>query len=209
MIVLLVLAAALALADWVGVARDDGRLRWIGKPGTMIALAAAAVSGSDGVPDGIRWWIVAGLLLSLAGDVVLLLSERRFVAGLGSFLLAHVAYIVAMQQVGTVADRLVAGIVFAGALGLIAGRSIVEGAGEHDPAMRIPVAAYLLVISTMAAMAIGTGEPWLIVAAALFYCSDAILGWNRFVQARRWMPLAVMVTYHLAQSGFVAFLVTR
>lgn len=209
MTLLLLLAAALALVDWVGVVRDDRRLRWIGKPGTMVALLAAAVSGSDGVADGVRWWIVAGLVLSLAGDVLLLLSERWFVAGLGSFLLAHVAYVVAMQQVGTATARLLTGFVAAGAVGLVVGRSIVNGAAAKDPAMRAPVAAYLLAISVMVAMAIGTGEPWLIAAAALFYCSDGILGWNRFVEARHWMPLAVMVSYHLAQAGFVAFLITR
>ncbi len=74
--------------------------------------------------------------------------------------------------------------------------------------MRIPVSAYLIVISTMVVVAVGTGEPWLIAAAATFYVSDAILGWNRFVAPVGWMPLAVMVTYHLAQAGFVAFLVT-
>ena len=42
-VLLLVLAAALALVDWVGVVSDDRHLRWIGKPGTMIALLAAAV----------------------------------------------------------------------------------------------------------------------------------------------------------------------
>ena len=205
----LLLAAALALVDWVGVVRDDRHLRWIGKPGTMVALLAAAVSGSDGVADGVRWWIVAGLVLSLAGDVFLLLSERWFVAGLGSFLLAHLAYIVAMQQVGMAAGRLLAGFVAAGVVGIVVGRPIVGGAASRDPAMRVPVAAYLLAISVMVAVAIGTGEPWLIAAAALFYCSDGILGWNRFVEGRRWMPLAVMISYHLAQAGFVAFLITR
>lgn len=209
MIVLILLAAAFALVDWTGVVRDDRRLRWIGKPGTMVALLAVAVSGSDGVADGVRWWIIAGLVLSLAGDVFLLLGEQWFIAGLGSFLIAHVAYIVAMQQVGTAADRLLAGFVAAGAVGLVVGQPIVRGAAGQDPAMRVPVAVYLLAISVMVAMAIGTGEPWLIAAAALFYCSDGILGWNRFVHARRWMPLAVMVAYHLAQAGFVAFLVTR
>ncbi len=209
MFVLLLLAAALALVDWTGVVRDDHRLRWIGKPGTMVALIAAAVIGSDGVADGVRWWTIAGLVLSLAGDVFLLLDETWFIAGLGSFLLAHVAYIVAMQQVGTARDRLLAGFVAAGAVGLVVGQPIVRGAAGQDPAMRVPVAVYLLAISVMVAMAIGTGEPWLIAAAALFYCSDGILGWNRFVQSRRWMPLAIMVSYHLAQAGFVAFLVTR
>ncbi len=36
-------------------------------------------------------------VLSLAGDVFLMLPEKWFVAGLGSFLLGHLAYIVGLQ----------------------------------------------------------------------------------------------------------------
>jgi hypothetical protein len=31
-----------------------------------------------------------------------------------------------------------------------------------------------------------------------FVVSDSVLGWGRFVEGRRWMPTAVMITYHLA-----------
>ena len=44
--------------------------------------------------------------------------------------------------------------------------------------------------------------------AVLFYVSDATLAWNRFLEPRRFGPLAVMVTYHLAQAGLVGWLVT-
>lgn len=36
---------------------------------------------------------------------------------------------------------------------------------------------------------------------ALFVLSDSILGWRQFVGPKRWMPLAVMVTYHGALLG--------
>ena len=205
----LVLAAVLAVTDWTGVVRGDRRLRLVGKPGTMIALIAAAVSGSSGVDGGVRWCIVAGLVLSLAGDVFLMLDERWFLAGLGAFLVAHLAYVAGIVQVGVEGGLLVLGIAVVLVLGVVIGRRIVAGAAERDPAMRIPVAAYVTVISAMVATGVGTGEPWLIGAAALFYCSDAILGWERFVRSERWMGLAVMVTYHLAQAGFTLFLVTR
>ncbi|MFV0526441.1 MAG: lysoplasmalogenase family protein [Acidimicrobiales bacterium] len=39
--------------------------------------------------------------------------------------------------------------------------------------------------------------------ATLFVISDALLGWNRFVAARSWMPVAVMVAYHGAQALLV------
>jgi hypothetical protein len=33
----------------------------------------------------------------------------------------------------------------------------------------------------------------------MFMLSDSILGHDRFVHERRWAPLTVIVTYHLAQ----------
>ena len=91
------LAGVLALVDWVGVVRGDRRLRWIGKPGVMLALIAAALL-ADGAPSAVRVWFVVALVLSLIGDVALLLPERWFVVGLGAFLLAHLAYIGGMVQ---------------------------------------------------------------------------------------------------------------
>ena len=207
--IFLVLAAVLALTDWAGVVRDDSRLRLVGKPGTMVALIAAAVAGSAGVDAGVRWSIVAGLVLSLAGDVFLMLDDRWFVAGLGAFLLAHLAYIAAIVQVGLEGGLLLVGLAAVVVLGAVVGRAIVAGAGSREPAMRLPVAAYVTVISAMVATGVGTGEPWLIAGALLFYSSDAVLGWERFVRSERWMGLTVMVTYHLAQASFTLFLVTR
>jgi uncharacterized membrane protein YhhN len=41
------------------------------------------------------------------------------------------------------------------------------------------------------------------VGAVLFYASDALIAWNRFVQPRPWMPLAIIVTYHVGQAALV------
>lgn len=208
-VALLVLAGVLALADWVAVARHEPRVRWITKPGTMVALIAAAVAGSDGVAGDVRWWLLAGLVLSLAGDVFLMLPERWFVAGLAAFLVAHLAYITGMVQIDFSGFRALIGVAVVAVMAAVVGRAVVAGAARSDRTMRVPVTAYVTVISAMVIVACGTGEPWLIAAAVLFYCSDSILGWNRFVRPAAWMPLAVMVTYHLAQGGFTAFLVTR
>jgi uncharacterized membrane protein YhhN len=175
----------------------------------MVALIVAAIAGSAGVDAGIRWAIVAGLVLSLAGDVFLMLDDRWFLAGLGAFLLAHLAYIVGIIQVGLEGGLLIVGLAAVAVLGVVVGRVIVAGAASRGSAMRLPVAAYVTVISAMVATGVGTGEPWLIAAALLFYSSDAVLGWERFIHAERWMGLAVMVTYHLAQACFTLFLVTR
>ncbi len=68
------------------------------------------------------------------------------------------------------------------------------------------VIGYLIAISLMFAAAAATGNPWAIVGAGLFVTSDSVLGWRRFVGERRWMPVTIMVTYHLGQGALVASL---
>jgi uncharacterized membrane protein YhhN len=97
MVIALTVAAVLAVIDWVGVVRGDQRLRWVGKPGVMVALIAAALL-ANGAPSAVKAWFVVALVLSLAGDVALLLPEQWFLAGLVAFLLAHLAYVAGMVQ---------------------------------------------------------------------------------------------------------------
>jgi uncharacterized membrane protein YhhN len=51
-----------------------------------------------------------------------------------------------------------------------------------------------------------TGNTWAIIGAALFVASDSVLGWRQFVADARWMPVTIMITYHLGQAGLVASL---
>ncbi len=70
------LAAVLAVGDWILVSRGGGERadasigRWITKPSTMVALIAAVLVSDGG--GAIQGWLLAGLVLSLAGDVFLL-----------------------------------------------------------------------------------------------------------------------------------------
>ena len=206
-----VVAAVLAVVDWIGVWRDDSRLRWVGKPGVIVALIVAA--GAPSVATAaVRAWFVAGLALSLAGDVALL-PERWFIAGLASFLLAHVAYIAGMARLPL--EWALGSLVVLAAAGVI-GPPLLRAVRAGQPSMLGPVAAYLVVISAMAITAWCTSEPWLIAAAMAFFASDAMLGWGRFVTPtrerrfdRRVAAVGVMVCYHAAQACFVAWLATR
>src|SRR3954452_24951792 len=93
----LTVAAILAVIDWVGVVRGDQRLRWVGKPGVMVALIVAALL-AHGAPSAVKAWFLVALVLSLVGDVALLLPEQCFLAGLVAFLLALLAYVAGMVQ---------------------------------------------------------------------------------------------------------------
>lgn len=204
----ILLAAALVVAavDWVAVAADRRPVEYVAKPLTMVVLVAAALALHP-AHAGVRGWFVAALVLSLAGDVFLMLPRNLFVAGLGSFLLAHVAYVVGMWREGVAYGRLAIGVaVVAVAMATIGRRILGAVRGGDEPELAAPVAAYVGVISAMVASAIGTGDGWAIGGAGLFYASDATIAWDRFVEARRWDRVAIMVTYHLAQAALVVSL---
>lgn len=209
-----ILAAVTALAmvaDWVAVGVGSRPGEWVAKPAATAGLIAVAVAlpPADGT---IRGWFVAALVLSLAGDVALLVEHDRpgptwFVAGLGSFLLAHVAYVVGLALADPGLPGFLLGVLLMATVLSTVGRRIVQGAAETEPALRLPVIVYMLVISAMVSMAIASGDGDAAVGAALFAFSDSLIAWNRFVLPFGWARVGIMVTYHLGQAGLVASLV--
>ncbi|MFV0316374.1 MAG: lysoplasmalogenase [Microthrixaceae bacterium] len=200
--ILVAATLVVAVADWVAVATDRRPAEYVLKPLAMVVLVAAAIVMSDPDPELARWLIVAGLVLSLGGDVFLML-EDHFVEGLASFLLAHVFYIAAFATMGLDAIAFVIGAAAVAVLVRLVGVRIVRCAAQTDRAFGVPVAAYVTVISLMVAFAVGTTRWWAIVGAALFYLSDALIGWSRFVSDFPHQRIAIMTTYHLGQVGIV------
>lgn len=204
---LLALALAAAAGDWVAVQQENKVLEYVCKPLTMVLLVCAALALDPDV-SAVRAWFVVALVLSLAGDVLLMLPADRFVFGLAAFLLGHIAYIVGMQVDGVDGPRFLVGVVLVMTLLAVIGTAILRSVrAGPEPKLAGPVVAYMFVISAMVSSAIGVGHPAGIIGAGLFYASDALIAWNRF---RRELPhghLAIMVTYHLAQIALVVSLV--
>jgi uncharacterized membrane protein YhhN len=199
-------AAFAASANWWSRWSDHRATELWSKPLTLVALIGVALVIDPANPT-MRWWFVGALVLSLAGDVLLLGDQRWFVGGLAAFLAAHLAY-----SAGFLAspDRrwwlATAAVLAAGVLAGSLGRVIVAGASDRASGLALPVAAYLVVISSMLVIAALAGNTVALVGAALFVTSDTVLGWRQFVRVQRWMPVAIMVTYHLAQACLVASL---
>ena len=201
-------ALIVAIADWVAVATQRKTLEYFAKPGVMLVLLvwlwqASGFSGS-------LVWFGLGLVFSMAGDICLMLPRERFIAGLVAFLLAHVAYVVGFNQTPTAFN--LAGFVLAVLVTLVflrVYRRIAAGLdASGQPALKTPVLIYSLVISVMLLSALLTlaADTWqagaaiLVSAGALlFFLSDALLAWNKFVTPIKWGRLAVIITYHLGQ----------
>lgn len=122
------------------------------KPLTMVlALVCVGVVAGRSPLKTSMYLLLAGLALSMVGDVCLLLPQG-FIAGLVAFLLAHVCYIALFQRDAPwLASRLSLAACIA------VGTMIYAYLWTHGlpTAMRIPVAVYVLVIGLMAAQALG------------------------------------------------------
>lgn len=130
----------------------DGRwLHWLAKPATTLLIAAIAWRVHDPAQPFYRRAVLAGMLLSCVGDIALMLPMDAFVPGLVAFLLAHVCYIVAFR------DGLRAGRGLFGAAVLLGAFAVlnVMGLWPHLPVpMRVPVLAYVVVLASMAVLAL-------------------------------------------------------
>ncbi|MFN8102881.1 MAG: lysoplasmalogenase [Acidimicrobiia bacterium] len=215
---LLSLTFVAAVVDWVAVGRGRHRrahtVEYVAKPATMVFLALFVLVFTAGGPQPRAqvWCFVAAVVLSLAGDVFLMLPNDMFLAGLASFLLAHVAYIVGILAFGHVESW--SGPALAWLLIVIAAipiaRSVLTPIG--DGVERASVALYMVVIGVMVASA--WTLPWRsgvplaaglagALGATLFFASDSMIGIRRFVGDFRGGGLAIIVTYHLGQIGLV------
>ena len=193
--------AASAAGAIVGEHRGLRRLVYGCKPAATLLILVLAATAPDPVSRTYQALVVAGLLLSLAGDVFLMLPRDRFVAGLAAFLLAHLAYIAAFAP-GTISALGLAGL---GVL-LIAAALLVRGMWPRLGTLRVPVLLYAAALTAMAWQALeryaalGTAAALAAaVGAGLFVVSDAVLAWERFVRRSRWSGAVVMATYYAAQ----------
>ena len=184
--------------------RGDRRGVYLFKPLTTVLIIAAALLLVTPARRGYQELIVAGLVLSLAGDVFLMLPRDRFTAGLVAFLLAHLTYIGAFtlgvgvrpgQWPWLLPFALGCGVVFA---------YLRPSLGRHT----VPVAVYVTVIVLMAwralARALAPGvtpfSGWVAAAGALvFLVSDSALAINRFRRPFEGAESLVLSTYWVAQ----------
>jgi uncharacterized membrane protein YhhN len=169
---------------------------------TVLILLLAALAPTLDSRYGVA--IVVGLGCSLVGDVFLMLPKDRFLPGLVSFLLAHIAYLAAFTgalRYQAILVPLVPYVVFGGGMLLV----LWPGLQRR---LRIPVTLYVLVITLMAGAALGRWTEFRTLAAlgaaigaGLFVVSDALLALalDRFRWSLRASRTAVLGTYWMAQ----------
>jgi len=174
---------------------------WVAKTFASLGFVATAlVSGALETTYG--GWILIALVCSLVGDVLLIPDQRPklFLAGMGSFALAHIAYGIAFSVRGlSVEGAAVAAVLLTIPMTMVA-RWLVPHLGEE---FRAPVLGYMAIIGAMgvcAASAVAAGGPALmLVGALLFMTSDLAVARDEFVSRNPANPRWGLPTYYAAQ----------
>ena len=207
----LILVALLSgIMNWIGVVRRDKTLVHIFKPLTLFVLLLAAWFVKSGQhSDYMRSWFLPALFFSLCGDVFLMFSGNKyFLLGLVSFLIAHICFIAGLNSALPPAGVWVIVLAVAFIYTLIYPKIDRELKQQGNRELRIPAAIYSIILCLMvvSAWTVLLRNGWSITAqivvvsgGTLFFISDLLLAWNRFVNHTHQRDVAVMVTYQLAQ----------
>ncbi|MCB2202829.1 lysoplasmalogenase [bacterium] len=196
----------------------------------MIVLIAWVLFNVDFQMPFLAVLLLVGLAFGLAGDILLALGDKWFTAGLGAFLLGHIVYLTLFASILIRSNRLglltsvpawLLMILVTAVVGALVtfSRVIVRPLRRQNPDRGFLIALIIYAMCLTAVMISGwltaiviPGVGWKIWAlplgGTLFFTSDFILAYDRFIRKVRGGQLWVMITYYLAQFllafGFVA-----
>jgi len=175
---------------------------YVFKPLATVLLVLIATSSWISNQSAYAQWIVVGLIFSLVGDVLLMWPHQYFLPGLAAFLVAHVAYLVAFTRDCKFPASL--SIWFAYVVAAVVFYALLLP--TLPPGLRIPVAVYAALLSTMASQAMGrssliktSSAQQAAVGALLFLLSDLLLAFDRFRRPLVWSTTLILVPYYVGQ----------
>ncbi|MDY6873756.1 MAG: lysoplasmalogenase [Chloroflexota bacterium] len=218
------------LLHWIAIILKWERIKPFTKTLGMVLLIAWTLTNLDFQLPGLAALLIAALTFGLAGDILLALADKWFTAGLGAFLLGHVAYLSLITFSLKRADRIgllsafsawmILPFVLTFVAALVAfSRVIVKPLRKKGPDRTFLVALHIYAFCLTGLMVFsgyltflfsGSGRRiWaILLGGTFFFISDFILAFDRFVRRVRLGQLWVMITYYLAQFflafGFVA-----
>lgn len=142
------------------------------------------------------------LLFSTLGDIFLGIDgEKLFVFGLGSFLIAHLFYIVLFVRnrpkpmLASADQKIIAALV------IIFSAAMFAWLWPNLGDLRLPVAVYLCAITGMGVTATLAGfrTPWVVIGAVLFIVSDSMIAVGKFKSPIEYSNYLIWATYYVGQ----------
>ena len=213
----LILAMVFAGLEGLAVWRRWRQIEFITKPAVIIFLMIWLYFETGFKGDTL--WFGMGLLFSLFGDV-LLLFDRMFMPGLVAFFLTHIFYLLGFKEQllhpTTWSLILLFFILLNGIRLLRRIASAIRTRGEDR--LVNPVILYGLVVTLMLYAAIftifdpawTTGAAFFVSAGAfLFWISDLMLAWTKFVTPLKSGHILIIVTYQLGQIFLIAGVISH
>ncbi len=209
-IVWLYLFLAATIADLTFILEGNSSMRFFSKPLILIGLILYFYRISKPIASTLLTKsILSALIFSWIGDILLMWSHL-FVYGLGSFLMAHVCYIIGFRLAQKSESKIhqvdfVRTFFFNLPIYMVAAITfylINPNLGN----MKIPVIAYLIVIVSMVTTArerfkkCDPSSFWQVfIGALLFFISDGMIALSKFYKAFPESGVLIMGTYATAQ----------
>lgn len=196
----------LALLHLYAVYANLPNLRFFSKPLICISLIFILYK-ETGLKKNIEKLVAVGLFFGCLGDIFLMLNENMFVAGLASFLIGHILYVIAFskQTSAKALSKHKSYILIAGILASFSYYLYSILKPSLGP-LKIPVILYIIVIAAMAFFAYTRRYQTntlsfiiCLIGTLLFIFSDSILALNKFVAYLANSGLYIMSSYILAQ----------
>lgn len=188
------------------------------KPLLMIVMIIYFISSVNTIPSALKKWIIAALVFSWLGDVLLMFQQEKpifFLLGLSAFLIAHIFYILFFHQVRV--NEQVKSSWWLLAIVVIYYAVLMAVLYPKLGDMKVPVPVYGIVISFMLLLALhmlyiknSKAGQLMMTGAVLFILSDSVLAINKFYQPFEAAGLVIMLTYGMAQllitKGAIAYI---
>lgn len=181
--------------------RDTKSMLYFFKPLTTILIILMAYHMGPPEWTPYFYWLLAGLVFCLFGDIFLMFPDRMFMHALVAFLIGQVLYTLAFTS----------GIGFGFSLYfvvplLLYGILIFIVLLPHLQGLRLPVLLYIIIICCMAWQAwerwqrVGGTRTFLAaVGAVIFMISDTVMAMNRFRKPFTRAHTMSLSAYYLAQ----------
>ena len=208
------LACGFALLDWASTWKGWEKRLYVAKPAVMIFLIIWSIQ-LTGWKEEMLWFGIA-LVLSLIGDILLMIHPRYFMFGGAAFLLAHISYLVGFNQSPvpfTFSVMVVAALVgfFAASVFKRIRAGIIRVPRGKRFLTALSLYGITLTLMLLSAFLTLFKEDWLLMpavisttGAVLFYASDTMLVYDRFVRRFDHAQSYVHLTYHLAQFALIS-----
>ena len=184
------LAVGSAALEVAAVINKWRKVEFIAKPAAM-AFLFLWVYSTTGL-EGAALWFGAGVLLSLAGDTLMLWQDRSILPGLAAFLLAQIAYLIGFSRNPSPLSlwSLLLGVVLGVSAARVLRRLIagIHQSGKSRLAGPVLVYGMVMTLMLLSAMLTLSNTQWDVVSAPLaalgaflLYMGDLALGWSKFV----------------------------